>query len=152
MDYDSTEATKEHQKKVGEFLKVIIRELEVRAMEHDESKLQEPEKSIFDEYTPRLAGCTYGSDEYKQYLSEMDVALRHHYRCNRHHPEFFHKDIGIGYMNLIDLIEMFCDWKAATMRHNDGNIAKSIEINEERFNISTQLTWILRNTANWLGW
>ncbi|MFA5391927.1 MAG: DUF5662 family protein [Candidatus Omnitrophota bacterium] len=152
MSYDSTGATKEHQQKVEELLTAIIRELKDRALLHDASKLQDPEKTIFDEYTPKLAGCTYGSEEYKGYLAEMDVALRHHYKENRHHPEHFHGKYGIGNMNLIDVIEMICDWKAATLRHNDGDIKKSIEINEKRFNISPQLAMILQNTVNWMEW
>jgi len=42
---------------------------------------------------------------------------------------------------------MFCDWKAATMRHNDGNLLKSIEINAGRFGISDQLKQILINST-----
>jgi hypothetical protein len=53
-------------------------------------------------------------------------------------------------MNLIDLVEMLCDWKAASERHNDGNIRKSIEINASRFTISPQLVKILENTADLL--
>lgn len=30
-------------------------------------------------------------------------------------------------MNLIDIVEMFCDWKAASERQLDGNLLKSIE-------------------------
>ena len=55
-------------------------------------------------------------------------------------------------MTIIDLIEMLCDWKAATMRHNDGNIRKSIEINAKRFNIDSQLTKMLENTVKEMGW
>lgn len=50
-------------------------------------------------------------------------------------------------MTLIDLLEMFCDWKASSMRHNDGNIRKSVEINAGRFKMSPQLVRILENTA-----
>jgi hypothetical protein len=53
-------------------------------------------------------------------------------------------------MNLIDLVEMLCDWKAASERHNDGNIKKSIEINTARFGLSWQLAKILENTADLL--
>ena len=53
-------------------------------------------------------------------------------------------------MTLIDIIEMFCDWKASTLRHNDGNLLKSIEVNAERFNMDGQLTAILMNTARML--
>jgi hypothetical protein len=31
------------------------------------------------------------------------------------------------------LIEMLADWKAATERHHDGDLAKSLEIHRERF-------------------
>lgn len=50
-------------------------------------------------------------------------------------------------MNLLDILEMLCDWKASSERHNDGNINKSIEINANRFNMSPQLVKILENTV-----
>jgi len=50
-------------------------------------------------------------------------------------------------MNLIDLVEMLCDWSASCARYKDGNILTSISINTERFNISPDLASILRNTA-----
>jgi hypothetical protein len=79
----------------------------------------------------------------------MKPALDHHYDLNHHHPEHFLR--GIRGMNLIDIIEMLCDWKAATMRHADGNIYKSIEINQERFNYSYELKEILINTSRYLN-
>ena len=54
--------------------------------------------------------------------------------------------LGVEGMNLIDLLEMLCDWKAATMRHNDGDINRSIELNTSRFNLSPQLVSIFKNT------
>lgn len=51
-------------------------------------------------------------------------------------------------MNIIDITEMFCDWNAATQRHNDGNIFKSIEINQERFGYGPKLAMVLKNTAD----
>jgi hypothetical protein len=122
--------------------------------EHDLSKLSSPEKEIFDEYTPKLKGSTYGSDEYKKFLKEMKVALDHHYKENRHHPEHFQEEADatfraspINCMNLMDIVEMLCDWKAATMRHANGDIYKSLEINKERFGISDQLLYIMKNTV-----
>lgn len=55
---------------------------------------------------------------------------------------------SVGGMNLMDVVEMFCDWKAATMRHNNGNLRKSIEHNANRFGLSPQLVKILENTAD----
>lgn len=144
--YNSAEDTIKHIKQVRLFLDTLEDAIYNRGMQHDKSKLSEPEKSIFDEYTPKLAISTYGSDEYKTYLKEMKVALDHHYANNRHHPEF-HLE-GVKGMNLIDLCEMICDWKAATMRHNDGDIMKSIDLNQARFGYSDELKQILINTVN----
>jgi hypothetical protein len=50
-------------------------------------------------------------------------------------------------MNLLDLVELLVDWKAASERHNDGNIRKSIEINKTRYGIDSQLVKIFENTV-----
>jgi hypothetical protein len=123
-------------------------ELMRRQFTHDRSKLQHPEVSAFTEMTPKLAASTYGSEEYKQMLAEMKPALDHHYSHNRHHPEFFAE--GVDNMNLFDLIEMLLDWYAASQRHNDGDIYRSIEINAKRFSLSPQLVKILTNTVPWI--
>ena len=141
--YDSRQDTKQHIGTVRQLLSLFSEKLKDRGQWHDHSKLQDPELSVFNEYTPKLAGTTYGSEEYKKYLVEMQIALGHHYKHNRHHPEHF---IDVAGMNLIDIIEMFCDWKAATMRHNDGDMKKSIEINQARFDLSPQLTNIFLTT------
>lgn len=53
-------------------------------------------------------------------------------------------------MTLVDIIELFCDWKAASERHNDGNLRSSIEINADRFSMSPQLVRIFENTVDLL--
>lgn len=145
MKYDSKIDTLLHIKRVSQLLTEASIELIKRANVHDNSKLESPEKEFFDEYTPKLKGSTYGSEEYKGFLKGLKVALDHHYENNSHHPE--HYENGINGFDLFDLIEMFMDWIAATERHDDGDILKSIEINKERFNMSGQLCDILRNTA-----
>ena len=150
MAYDSTDDTKEHISTVRQFLALVINDVFWRIEDHDKSKLQEPEKSMYDEYTPKLRSMTYGSDEYKQCLKEMGVALKHHYENNSHHPE--HYPNGINGMSLLDLIEMLADWKAAGMRHADGDMQKSLEINKKRFGMSDQLAEIFQNTIKELGW
>ncbi len=148
--YDSTKDTLLHIKRVSELLTQAAAELIRRANIHDNSKLNSPEKEFFDEFTPKLAGSTYGSDQYKRFLKELKVGLNHHYANNSHHPE--HYPNGINGFDLFDLIEMFFDWKAATERHNDGNIFKSIGINKERFGYSGQIEDIFYNTAERLGY
>jgi len=87
----------------------------------------------------------YSQSLYKGFLKEMGVALQHHYENNPHHPEHFEN--GIKGMTLVDIVEMFCDWKAATLRHDNGDIYKSIEFNKNRFGYSDDLEQIFINTA-----
>jgi len=142
--YDSRPDTYEHIHTVQSILGRVIADLLRRSHEHDRSKLESPEREVFDEFTPKLRASTYGSDEYKGYLRAMQAGLAHHYACNDHHPEYY--DGGIKCMSLVDLIEMLCDWLAATQRHADGDIRKSIEINQKRFGYSDELKNILYHT------
>lgn len=149
-DYDSTADTLKHGRRVAELLAPLASELVQRGIEHDRSKTEDPELAVFNEYTPKLKHSTYGSDEYKGFLAGMGAGLAHHYACNRHHPEHFKQ--GVGNMTLVDLLEMLADWKAATERHADGDLRRSLEIQRERFGISDQLLQILLNTAGMYGW
>lgn len=144
-EYDSTKDTMDHKEKVKKFMNKCIDDLVYRAENHDNSKLESPEKEYFDEYTPKLKDTTYGSEDYQECLKGLKVALDHHYKVNSHHPE--HYENGVNGMTLVDLLELICDWKASSMRHEDGDINKSIEINKDRFKISDQLVDILKNTV-----
>ena len=150
MKYDSRIDTLLHIKRVSQLLSYAAFELILRAAVHDDSKLESPEKELFDEFTPKLKGSTYGSEEYKHLLKELKPALDHHYANNSHHPQFYAH--GINGMTLFDVVEMFFDWKAASERHEDGDIYKSIEHNKERFEMSDQLCDIFENTASYLDY
>lgn len=138
-------ATHEHIEMVRLFMKRVIARLEDRALAHDRSKLDEPELALFAKMTPKLATTEFGSEDYKKALAELKPALDHHYAKNRHHPEHFPR--GINDMNLIDVIEMICDWKAATLRQHKGNLLSSIDLNGKRFEVSEQLLSIIKNTV-----
>lgn len=146
MKYDSKGDTLEHVRTVQALLTDVVCALLKRAQYHDASKLRSPEKEYFDEWTPKLSGVTYGSDEYRDMLKQMRPAIEHHQQNNRHHPEYHKREIN-G-MDLIDLIEMICDWKAATMRHDDGDIRRSLEINKKRFDITPGVYNLLVNTVD----
>ena len=148
--YDSTQDTLDHIHAVRMCLDLCVTDIQFRQRHHDESKLYDPEKAVFDEYTPKLKGSTYGSEEYEAFRLAMKPALDHHYANNSHHPEFFPD--GIRGMSLLDVLEMLCDWKAATTRHADGDLRKSIEINQKRFGYGDELKALLLNTAERMGW
>lgn len=190
--YDSRVDTHQHIQEVQRRLAAVVVDIVRRSNAHDQSKLQSPECEAFDEYTPKLATTTYGSEEYERYRAAMGPALDHHYAHNSHHPEHYcwrcpicqirlsepqaskapegPNDSGVRYcpccskfgiiyeselmrepkgirgMSLLDVLEMLCDWKAATLRHKDGDILRSIEHNQKRFGYSDDLKQILLNT------
>jgi len=179
---DSAQDTWDHITHVQNNIDRFLTDLHRRGVNHDQSKLQDPEKEAFDRVTPELQGSTYQSEEYKRNLADIGAALEHHYEHNRHHPEHYgyiecngcfkrfqrfsgYGDYPVygnfcdvcGYtqytrrpdisgMDLSDLVEMLCDWKAATLRHSDGDIMKSLELNIQRYEIDEQLATVLKNT------
>jgi hypothetical protein len=151
MKYDSTQDTKDHIETVRWFLSDVMANLAARSLVHDGSKLEEPEKSMYDEYKPKIAAAEqefgYGSPQYEQVVKEMGVALHHHFAKNSHHPE--HYSNGINGMSLLDLIEALADWKAASQKSGQP---LNIEANKRRFEITDQLAEILQNTVRQLGW
>lgn len=173
--YDSTEDTMKHIERVRELLGVAQVNIVSRGERHDQSKLIAPEKEAFDRGTQALKGMEYGSPEYRASFAKygMKDAVDHHYRHNTHHPDYYayvnsagelnapagKKDedrltngAAVGEMSLFDVLEMLIDWKAASERHETGDILKSIEINRTRFGLSDQLTAILYATAAEMGW
>ena len=150
MSYDSKEDTLEHIALVRKLLEQVTGDICQRIAVHDASKLQEPEKSMFDEWRPKLDAFEYGTSEYMDAVAGMGTAINHHYEHNSHHPEYY--EDGINDMTLLDLLEMLADWKAASMRRNDGNMKTSLEFGVERFNINPSLLKTLTVTANELGW
>lgn len=147
--YDSRKDTEKHIRRVAYYLNKCRKEIIKRMKNHDYDKIHnKTEKKLFDEYTPKLKDCTYGSEEYKTFLDGLKEGLDIHYKNNRHHPEHFEN--GIREMNLIDLIEMICDWKAASERHADGDIYYSIEYNQKRFRYSDDVKSLLKNTVEFI--
>lgn len=147
---DAMLKTVDHKERVGELMTACIANLMRRAVFHDHSKFTPDEWPTFAHATIRLKGLTYGSDEYKACLKDMGPAIKHHQTTNSHHPEA-HAD-GIHSMTLLDVMEMLCDWKAATERHADGCLNKSFDINRDRFGISREQEMWMRNTAIEMGW
>lgn len=92
------------------YLDLAISQLHARGVLHDRSEQESPEKEIFDRIGPHRE--PYGEPAYFRRLDELQGALNHHFEKNAHHPQ--HYLHGISGMSLLDLIEMLCDWKAAS--------------------------------------
>ncbi len=139
-------ATLEHILEVQKLIGVIVKELVKRGEEHDKSKLSGIELANSAVWTPKLGGIVYGSPEHAASRMKQMDALAIHYAVNRHHPEHFIN--GIAGMNLVDIVEMFCDWKAALSRYKGGDLRDSIAINAKKFNIPAELASIFENTVS----
>lgn len=139
--------TIEHIRIVNSLGELFCNILKKRLSEHDLSKLNnKEEKEAFESVLNDAKEEEYGTDAYFAIQNRLKKAVDLHYQNNSHHPEHFID--GIHGMNLIDLTEMFLDWAAATERHKNDNIHKSIDYNKERFDLPDALVNIFHNTAN----
>jgi hypothetical protein len=114
-----------------------------RAFKHDLSKFSWIEAKGFSQVILKLKGVTYGTEEYKKYMDKIQTSIKHHYSVNSHHPEY-HKN-GFLDMTELDKLELIIDWLSAVRRHADGNIFRSLEINQQRFNYNDDEKAKLKN-------
>ncbi len=145
--------TRQHIIQVRKYIGEIVFNLQRRSLAHDQSKLEAPEVDGLYEMAQelKLADTTYGSDEYRDILKRYrDSTIGHHYAHNDHHPEHF--EGGWYAMNYLQKLEALADWKAASERMKDGDLAKSIIHNAERFGYDQREIDCLLNTAHELGW
>ncbi len=149
VEFDFLTDTLIHISEVQEELERFRHELKVRGIIHDRSKLQEPEFSIFVSTREQFKKANYGTPEYAAVVKTASVAVDHHYKNNRHHTKY-HPD-GVYNMNLVDIIEMICDWKAASRRSPTKTFEESLEKCFERYNIVGQLKTVILNTLKDLG-
>lgn len=145
--YDSTKDTLEHIKNIRDvFTVLVIPEIQKRLFNHDLSKLSSPEKETYDKYIPELKKVKYGSEGYKEVKNKMyEEGLKHHFESNRHHPEHFKN--GVDDMDLFDIIEMFSDWFAASLK-SDTPFIEGLDTNIKNNKINPQLAKIFKNTYN----
>lgn len=148
---ESVPVTLKHIKRIDELLDEFAIELMRRGNVHDNSKFTPEEQGPLDEMQRLIdieGQAPYGTPEYSRRTALLKTMIDHHYARNNHHPE--HYEDGVDGMDLFDIIEMFCDWKAASERGEESHM--NLSYSKERFKISDQLHNIFLNTVNNLGW
>ena len=137
--------TEAHIAKVQARMDECVALLIARAVMHDASKRDDAERPGYDALFQALADGLSMAEARTHPL--IDAAIVHHLATNDHHPEYHAR--GIAGMSLLSLLEMACDWKAASERRG-----KTFELGAqlERFGIEPQLAAILGNTVKELGW
>jgi len=139
-----------HVGEVSEALEEVASELRKRGMAHDRTKFQELEFDAFVSTRDKFKKANYGSKEYQECIDAVKPAVDHHYANNRHHTSFHGGTID-G-MNLVDIIEMVCDWKAAVRRSPDKNLEDTLEYSFDKYGIGDQMQKIIVTTLEDLGW
>ena len=140
---DTEEYIKGHISRVRKHINTFVQLLLKRAINHDRSKLEEPELSWWKEMDkePRYPYC---SEEYKQKIKRWDKVFKHHYKYNIHHPE--HYDYGVSEMTLVDIVEMMCDWLGYKDTITISEALKVCDEQMKRYNISDDVRQIIFNT------
>jgi len=86
----------------------------------------------------------YGSPQYVEKMRRWKYVFDHHYKYNRHHPEHF--EFGIQGMNLVDIIEMLCDWIGYKDYISITEAISTVEQQMKRYGFSDDLSYIIKNT------
>lgn len=143
MSNDFLQDLVDHKQRVAKYLLFIANALAERAAIHDNSKFTEEEFKTYEAAFSEFKTCAYGTEEYREVVEKIKPAIKHHYQANDHHPEHFQN--GINDMDLVQIVEMVCDWMAASER-SQTDIFKGLEINQERFGIDSQLMGVISHT------
>ena len=146
MPSDFVKDLVDHKQRVASHMQSLANDLFRRATIHDNSKFSPEEFEAYEEAFPNLAKYAYGTPELRAELHKIKPAIEHHFKVNDHHPEYHEQ--GVNEMNLVQLLEMLCDWMAASER-SQTNFLQGLEMNKERFHIDDQLFEVIKNTVKW---
>ena len=128
----------EHTRSVRQSIAKVVSELIRRSAIHDDKKLRDEEVDRRIERRRAINHLKYGSPEREEADRPFQGLQHGHYCQYRHHPQHFEN--GIDDMNLVDVIEMVCDWAAY------GNLDKSLKHNQKTYCVSPQLMKLIKNT------
>jgi hypothetical protein len=147
----ANEVTQAHINRVAELIGEVNSELTYRAIYHDQSKFDPIEAGPLQEMQDlidREGQAPFGTDEYRRRTALLGPMLEHHYAKNSHHPE--HWSNGIASMSILDVVEMLCDWKAASERGGDSAI--NLTYLAQKYSIEPMLLSIMQSTCRHKGW
>jgi len=140
-----------HSSEVSENLEVFSSELRKRGLAHDRTKFQSFEFDRFLSGWEDFKKTDYGTEKYNESPDKVTEAREHHHENNRHHVGFYEN--GVEGMNLIDVLEMLSDWKAAARRSPNLNLEQTLDKAFDLYGIKDeQLRKVILNTFKYLGW
>jgi hypothetical protein len=102
-----------------------------RVMIHDQSKFSDIQTGPYIELTEyHNQRKVLGNKDYDyptpEIKNKVEVAVRHHYQCENHHPERM-KGLVMK-MDSLEVIEVVCDLQAMAQEFNEGSCAGYFEV------------------------
>jgi hypothetical protein len=133
-----------HRYYVSFFLMKLIEDLFLRSNVHDVSKHSDEEFEGFRKSIYYLKGPWGQENRPPEILEQLNESLQIHYKRNDHHPEHFEN--GMEDMDLVQLLELIADWRAAMIGQDNHDIDETIATGQERFGYPDFMAKILKNT------
>jgi hypothetical protein len=141
----------DHKAKVSSLMSCFAIDTIRRGIDHDNSKLEEPEFKAFAKHSSEMVNHKFGTPEYNETKAKLGEALQHHYDNNDHHPNFFGEKDPVTKMNLFQIVEMFIDWIVSSEDNPNGFLG-SLDYCAEKYEMSDQLKEIFTNTYHdWIA-
>lgn len=132
----------------------VTGDLEARARIHDLSKLTGAELPGFARLSAAVRGLKYGTQEYRDAMAEHKAVGDAHANGNSHHPEYHLQtcaDRSPTTMGWLDIVEMVCDWWAASRTYGPGgDFRRSVHVGLDRWDWSTHQQWLINQVARTL--
>jgi len=138
-----------HQDNVHALMGKISEDLVMRGCKHDESKFSIEEYEGFVKLFGADTDMDVRSKEYQDIVTSAKTAcIQAHYKNNRHHPEHH---ANIEDMTLLDLIEMVCDWKAASpSKRHKGSFEENLTYLKKRKGLTELQCYVIDLIVSWI--
>lgn len=135
----------------------VRQELERRGQDHDRSKWSPEEFPGFARINATARQYPYGSEGYKASIRAERPTVEHHQKANSHHPEYHQAKMpqlsevdGLSEMGWLDVVEMVCDWWAASQTYGNTPWDEVLSKQRERWQWSPEQWWLIEQVAEFL--
>lgn len=132
-----------HRDNIRTALKNVSQRLEKRGLRHDLSKFKEDEAEGFVRINKTARNYEYGSDEYEESMAKEkgeNGCITLHFSRNRHHPDYHESTSD---MSFIDIVEMVCDWWAATQTYGTNTLEEKLPELKKQGDFTEGQLWLI---------
>lgn len=149
-DDDTLVYIKRHKNRVMYWMTNFALHLLERAAAHDNSKLQEPELSMWRKMDeePRYHYSNDPESQYQKKLQRHQQVFIEHWSHNRHHPEFYNYNPTDFGLDVLDLAEFICDQMLGyktSLGYNQAKVA--LQNAQDRYKFPKEVYQVIENTV-----